>query len=373
MTAITTRTRRTGLTLAALTGLGLAATGAHAQKAFTAGNVVVSRVGDGSAALSSAGTATFLDEYTTSGALVQSIAVSGLVNSGTAGSEGALTLSTNGQFLTFAGYSAAAGTAGVSSSTTIARGVGEVGSNGVVSTSALSDASFSGNNIRSAASADGVTLYATGGTGGVRATTFGSGTTTQAESATANTRVSNLYNGSLYFSTGSATGNAGIGIYNVGPLGSPLAAPVALFTEAAGASPYDFFFLNANTLFVADDRTTAAGGLQEYTNTGSGFTLLTTFNLAGLTTGTTAGLRGLTGNGTDLFGISTDNRLVDFNLASGTFGTIATGAANTAFRGVDFAPTAAAPVPEASTTASFGLLFILGLGGVMVARRRKQA
>lgn len=32
-----------------------------------------------------------------------------------------------------------------------------------------------------------------------------------------------------------------------------------------------------------------------------------------------------------------------------------------------------APVPEASTTTSFGLLLILGLGGVAVARRRKQA
>lgn len=32
-----------------------------------------------------------------------------------------------------------------------------------------------------------------------------------------------------------------------------------------------------------------------------------------------------------------------------------------------------APVPEASTTASFGLLLALGLGGIVVARRRKQA
>ena len=30
-------------------------------------------------------------------------------------------------------------------------------------------------------------------------------------------------------------------------------------------------------------------------------------------------------------------------------------------------------VPEASTTASFGLLLVLGLGGIIVARRRKQA
>ena len=34
---------------------------------------------------------------------------------------------------------------------------------------------------------------------------------------------------------------------------------------------------------------------------------------------------------------------------------------------------AAAPVPEASTTVSLGLLLLLGLGGLVVAARRKRA
>jgi len=38
-----------------------------------------------------------------------------------------------------------------------------------------------------------------------------------------------------------------------------------------------------------------------------------------------------------------------------------------------FTANGAAPVPEASTTARFGLLLVLGLGGVAVARRRKSA
>ena len=42
---------------------------------FTAGNLAVVRVGDGSAALSSVATATFIDEITTGGTLVQSIAL----------------------------------------------------------------------------------------------------------------------------------------------------------------------------------------------------------------------------------------------------------------------------------------------------------
>lgn len=40
---------------------------------------------------------------------------------------------------------------------------------------------------------------------------------------------------------------------------------------------------------------------------------------------------------------------------------------------LSFNATSSSPVPEASTTASFGLLLALGLGGIAVARRRKQA
>ena len=61
---------------------------------FTPGNLAVLRVGDGAAALTSAGTAVFIDEYTTTGSLVQSLAIPAngspqLVVSGTASSEGA--------------------------------------------------------------------------------------------------------------------------------------------------------------------------------------------------------------------------------------------------------------------------------------------
>ena len=42
---------------------------------FTPGNLVVARVGPGAAALNNASTAVFLDEYTTAGTLVQSIAL----------------------------------------------------------------------------------------------------------------------------------------------------------------------------------------------------------------------------------------------------------------------------------------------------------
>src|SRR5205085_8054048 len=93
---------------------------------FTAGNIVIYRVGDGGATLGSTGTAVFLDEYTPAGVLVQSVAMptagsSGrLVASGTATTEGFLTRSEDGRYLVVPGYDAALG-ATVTTSTTVPR------------------------------------------------------------------------------------------------------------------------------------------------------------------------------------------------------------------------------------------------------------
>ena len=96
---------------------------------LTAGNIVVYRVGTGAAALHANATAVFLDEYTPAGSLVQSIAMpttdSGgnqtLTASGTATSEGLLTLSADGQYLVLTGYDAALGTASITTSTSCRR------------------------------------------------------------------------------------------------------------------------------------------------------------------------------------------------------------------------------------------------------------
>src|SRR6266550_7541707 len=78
----------------------------HAAGGFTAGNLVVYRAGDGSAALGSTATVVFLDEYTPSGTIVQSIQLPTtsvgsnrrLTGSGSATSEGFLTLSADGRY-----------------------------------------------------------------------------------------------------------------------------------------------------------------------------------------------------------------------------------------------------------------------------------
>ncbi len=368
---------RTSLTLAALAAFGLAGTAAQAQS-FTPGTLVVSQVGatGSTTALTSAATQVYLDEFTTAVAQANPIfsaPVTGLTNSGTATSEGALTLSTNGQSLLLAGYNASVGTAAVASSTSPAvyRGTAEVNAAGTVSTSFLTDGTFSGNNIRSTASVNGATLYSAGPTG-LYSTTFSSAgaSGTAAETGTTNIRVTNILNNNLYFSTESAVSatNQGPGIYDDGKVGTQTPTSVAVPVLAAGQATtnlYDFLFTNATTLFAVDQ----TAGLVEYTSTTGAdgtFTKANTFAVTG-------GLQSLTSNGTDIYavsGTSAGNSLVDFNIASGTFTTLATAAANTVFRGVDFAPTPAAAVPEVSTTISFGLLLALGLGGLAIAKKR---
>jgi hypothetical protein len=77
--------------------------------AFTPGDLVIYRVGDGSAALANNGTAVFLDEYSPGGTLIQSIVVptSTLVATGSATTEGGIDLSQDGSHLIFTGFNAA--------------------------------------------------------------------------------------------------------------------------------------------------------------------------------------------------------------------------------------------------------------------------
>ena len=253
--------------------------------AIAAGDLVVYRVGDGTAALGSAATSVFLDEYSTSGVLVQSIAMPTsiigsnkmLTSSGTATSEGGLTLSTDGNFIVLTGYNAAAGTAAIASTTSAAtaRTVGVVGMNGVANTTtALTDFS-SGNNPRSVASTNGTDLWVAGGAGGVRYTTLGNTTSTQLSTTVANIRQVEIFGGQLYASDSSGTA---VRLGTVGA-GLPTTAGQTItnlpgFATGTG-SPYSFFMADLNagvagldTLYVADD----AAGIGKYSFDGTTWT-----------------------------------------------------------------------------------------------------
>lgn len=337
------------------------------EAAFTAGNLVVMRFGDGSAALSNVATAAFLDEYTTAGTPVQSVAIrttaSGsnraLTVSGTATSEGLITRSTDGRYLVFPGYDAAVGTASITSSTSTAvnRVIGRADSTGAVdTTTALTDA-ISGGNPRGAASTNGTDLWISGTStgGGIRYASYAATTSTAVSAGPpTNIRATAIFNGQLYVSSASGTN---FGISTIGS-GTPTTSGQTLtelpgFPTATGPSPYQFVFFNASTIYVCDDRSAASGGgIQKWTLSGG------TWSLAGtLNNGITTGCRGLTmttnGSGQPVFYATTTetsaNKIVSVTddgtaFPGATFATIATAAANTAFRGIAFAPTAGAPV-----------------------------
>jgi hypothetical protein len=362
-----------------LAGLAAAASlwpSAAAAAPFTPGNVVVVRIGDGSAALTSAATATFLLEYTPAGVLVQTIALptattganSILTNTGSSSSDALLTRSVDGRYLVLTGYDAAVGTASLTAtpSATTNRIIGRVAADGTVDTStrladAFSGSSTSGANIRSAATVDGTAFYAVGSNTGVRYVPFGNAaataTTAVTTAAPTNNRVVNIFNGNLYISSASGSfqgiSQVGTGLPTTGP--QPI-TQLAGFPTATGPQPYAFYFADLSTtvpgvdvVYVADDRTASPGGIQKWSLVGSTWTLNGSIvsspatairGLDGSTAGTTVSLAA-SGNG-GLYIVS-DN--AGYNAAPSTStlaAPIAMAGTNATFRGAAFAPVAGA-------------------------------
>src|SRR5215470_6602323 len=220
--------------------------------AFTPGDLVIYRVGTGSGSLSSAATAVFLDEYRPDGTFVQSIALptadnganQTLTASGTATSEGLLTLSADGHYLMFTGYDAAPGTASIAgtSSSTVNRVVGRVDAAGTVdTTTALND--FNANNIRGVASTNGVDIWVTGANGGVRYAAdghSGADPSVAVSTTVTNLRAVEIFDGQLYVSDSSGSA---VRVGTVGT-GEPQTSGQTITNSpgfpAATGSPYAF-------------------------------------------------------------------------------------------------------------------------------------
>lgn len=347
-----------------------------ARAQFTPGNLAVLQAGTGSGSLTSVGTALFIDQFNTSTAnqtvspfVTIAADGTGLVLSGSASSEGALTLSSDGSFLTFGGYAAAAGTAGVASGSA-SRQIGVVNAAGSFSMVGNSSTAMSGNNIRGVVS-DGNNYWISSATGLYYQAGGGSSLSLVSSGVNSftNTRVANIFNGNLVYSTGSGTR----GLYNY--LGSPpgTATPAFLLGNGASSSPYDFALNAAGTIaYVADDASVAnGGGIQKWTWNGTSWTLAYTFTFG---TGSADGARQLTvdwsGANPVLYATTSEssaNRLIELvDTGSGsTYLTLATAPVNTVFRGVDFAPVV---TPEPSTLALGGA----GLAALAVLRRKRK-
>lgn len=350
--------------------------------AFTSGDLVIYRVGDGTAALSAAATAVFLDEYTPAGVLVQTIALPVLVSgvnrrltaSGSATSEGLITRSWDGQFLVLGGYDASLGTPSLPGTTAAAvnRVVGRIDSLGTVNTTtALSDA-FSGNNLRGVTSVNGTSFWLTGSSDGVRyASMVGATTSSVISNTVTNLRETAIFNGQLYVSTSSGSA---VRIGSVGT-GTPTSGPQTI-TNLPGfvttGSPYEFFFADLDgtvsgpdTLYVADD---TGNQIQKYCLVAGSWVARGSVSASG-------GLRGLTGivSGTNVtlyatsgaastggFFSFSDTTGYNANI-SGAATLLTTAGTNKAFRGIALAPLAVnAPVTPNCPTP---LNAVFGIGG----------
>jgi hypothetical protein len=355
-----------------LVGLFVVASSAKGSAdGFVPGNVVVYRVGDGSAPLANTGAPVFIDEYTPSGTLVNSVALptvaSGtnqpLIASGTAGSEGLLTRSVDGHSLVLTGYSTtipATDSLSTTPAATIPRVVGRVTFDGSVDTSTVLTDFADGNNPRSAASTDGTQLWLGGADGGVRYTTLSSANSTRLSTDAKNIRQVAIFDGQLYMSSQKAA----LRVAAVGT-GTPTAKGQSI-TNLPGfpttGNPDAFVFADldgqpgVDTLYVADD--TANGGeIQKYSLFGGSWTAngaiaaAYVHGLTGVVSGVAVTLyatgNGLAGTSGTLYTF-TDTGGFGQNV-SGTANVLATALTNQAFRGVALAPVGSAtpsPVPS---------------------------
>ena len=337
------------------------------QLAFTAGNIVVYRIGDGVAALSSAAAAVFLDEYTTAGVYVQTIimpttdGVGGVNNqmltaSGTSTAEGLLNRSVDGRYLLLTGYDAPTGTLAINGTTGAAfpRVVGRVAADGTFDTSTRLADFASSSSPRSAISTDGTDLWITGGAGGVRYTTVGATSSLQLATTPTNFRGIDMFDGQLYVSAQTGTTRfATVGSGHPTTAGQTVANVPGTPATTLG-SPYGFFMADldgiagVDTLYVCDDGI----GLLKYSLVSGSWVSSGTiganaddyFGLTGSVSGTTVTLYATRLNGG---AADTIVSVIDTSGFGGTLTaaptTLVTAAANTAFRGLDFAPTPGAP------------------------------
>lgn len=328
-----------------------------------AADVVVCRVGSGTAALSSAAASVYLERRSSDGTLAQTIAlptaVSGsnrrLTLGGTTKGEGGLVVSSDGNYLTLAGYDAAPGTASIAASTTSAvnRIVARVDATGSVDTTTRLNSAFNGASVGGAVSVDGSAFWVSGngttGLGGVWYLAHGTTGGKQILAEPNNARTLNIASGQLFGTTNTPNFTA---VFAVGT-GLPTTAgqSAGLLYGLPASQPYGFAFFDRtraigglDTLYIADDRTIAVGGgIQKWTFDGSGWFQVTTF-----TDGLGAdGVRGLAaeaqGANIVLYATTVESsgnklvRVVDDGSTSPTATVIATAAANTVYRGVALA------------------------------------
>src|SRR5262245_32856668 len=223
--------------------------GAAAAQPIVPGDLVIFRVGDGSAAINANATAVFLDEYTPTGTLVRSIAVpstgaSALTVTGNATTEGIVSVSQNGGLFVFTGYRKdAGGTTGANDApATTNRVIGTLTPGGVLNTSiAITDGTAVA--FRSATTVNGSSYYtSTAAQVGYVASPGPASTTTAIDPR--NSRQVNLAGNVLYASNGSTAITDKVQSYGTLPTGATTPTPVATLATADAVN--GFFLADLN-------------------------------------------------------------------------------------------------------------------------------
>ena len=316
---------------------------------FSAGNLAVLRVGDGTETLASSGNSVFIDQFTTNGTLAGSITISdhaanALIVSGSATSEGALTRSADGRLLVIGGYNIAltnsASSLANSSAANVPRALGVVDALGSFALVGVTASQYSENNMRSGTTDGRGNYWGAGASSGTFY--FGNGPTNTVQTNVANSIVIQDIGGNLYFSTQKITN----GIWKIPGTSRVFVTNAAVFLSAGSkASTYGFALnSNATTAYLADDTLKGIGGIQRWDFNGTSWTMAYAFNSL-----TNVGARGVV---VDFSGAqpiiyattaeNSNNRLVtitDTGAASAAT-TLATAGVNQIFRGVAFAPDA---------------------------------
>jgi hypothetical protein len=342
---------------------------------ITPGNLVIYRVGDGSAALSTAATPVFLDEYTTAGSLVQSIPLASTGGGaftavGNATTEGIISPSQDGTSLVFTGYRKAAGGTSPASDTytTTSRVIGSVTLAGTpdLSTAVTSDGgATTANTIRSATTVNGSAYWtSTSSRIGYFGTATGtSGGTTQIDAR--NSRQVNLADSILYASNGSTSIAGKVQSYGTLPTSATAATPVVSLATTDAVNGFLLLDLSAgvagsDTIYALS---TVEGLLRKYTYDG------TTWSASGSVATSALNITAQVNAGIPTLYFTTSSALLTLADASGYGGTLAgtptslvSAGTNTAFRGVG---TLTVPEP-----AGFALLLIGAVAGLAKRRLR---
>jgi hypothetical protein len=349
---------------------------AVSQAQFTAGDLVVVRVGDGITTLISTGDPISLLEINTGGTLIgPPISVpsgtGGLQISGVATSEGQLVLNASHTALTLAGYVPPFTGSGSLSGRTAAqapRGYVTIDYNRNVSatTTLPGSSTYSTDNIRSVF-ASGTSLWFSGSKNGTPSGVVYYDGASSSSVSNVNSRVLNDFNNNLYYSTGSGV----TGIYKYSGLPTTSTASTAVITGVAGqgVNPYDFALSpDGLTMYVADSDL----GVQKFTFNGLSWTLSYNFTDADTSGSKAFGLAvDFSGSNPVIYWSSPNDIWTATDPDSGSSnvaGTaLLTAGTDYAFRGLDFSPE---PVPEPSTLALVGMGLISLCG---FARRNRKS